>query len=59
MNGAYTKARIPANRTSLYGIQQGNYFLKVEIYCTKVEGKSVLKSFLINKGKCAKNVLHA
>lgn len=39
MNGAYTKTGIAANRTSLYGIQQGNYFLKVEIYCSKVEGR--------------------
>lgn len=39
MNGAYTKRGIAANRTSLYGIQQGNYSLKVEIYCSEVEGR--------------------
>lgn len=39
VNGTYTKTGIAANRTSLYAAQQGNYFLKVEIYCSKVESR--------------------
>lgn len=41
MNGAYVVSKIVSNITSLCGIQQGNYILKVEIYCTEVEGRKL------------------